>query len=559
MMLKMQGLENLYKLYRRVGLYPTSMGIVLALIASFVDVAGIMLFAPYIESALKGSISINLSGWIGDITLSFIEMTLLFVLFYLARLIVVLVNQYFVYTYFMNINRRLNDLVMINSILKRVDNESGFHSAKHARLISFDVGATLNGVFVSIYQIIFDMITAIMIMAYLAYVNIIIFIGMVVIGGVLALVVMRPVFINVNQIGHKKTKSERKKLSVFTDMIHSLKFIRASGSFDYFRMSFMTYVDNAAQYWRHYQVIAQIPRLSIDFALVLTIVASGFWLVSANGIEVYDPEKLPMTLGVFVFSIIRLAPLAGRITTVFNNLVFSMPSVDLLYDVVGDDDVECNIRNIEQGDNSKCSIVGRDLRYSINNKKLFSGLNFEWEAGDFIVIKGESGCGKSTLLSIILSEVEPEGGEVVISYGSQSKSIRHAIGYVEQDVFFSNDSLKNNLTLSSDSIPDSIKLKYLWELFRIQDFLGDIGGALNSIVSEGGKNFSGGQKQRLALVRAFYLSHGIVLLDEATSGLDKENQDIVTKALIELQREYLIVLVTHADSTDEYSTDIIRL
>lgn len=212
------------------------------------------------------------------------------------------------------------------------------------------------------------------------------------------------------------------------------------------------------------------------------------------------------------------------------------------------------------------SIVFKNVNYKYNKKNsvTLSNINFKIKKGERVAIVGKSGAGKTTLLNIILGLLEPQNGQIKYNGKQVNKMLNimnKITGYVPQEVFILNDSIEKNITLNekiskneSKNIIKILKQVNLYDLFKNK------GRSLKSKLGQSGIKFSGGQRQRLALARAFYQKKEIIIFDEATSSLDSETERDIYKELSKFNRNYYTFLViTHKKENLKFFDKIINL
>ena len=173
-------------------------------------------------------------------------------------------------------------------------------------------------------------------------------------------------------------------------------------------------------------------------------------------------------------------------------------------------------------------------------------------AGETTAIVGPSGAGKSTLADLLLGLLTPSQGQLLIDgtpLGPDLRtSWRHRIGYVPQDTFLFHDSVRANLLWAS---PDASE-EDLWRALRLasaDEFVAALPGGLDTILGDRGVLVSGGERQRLSLARALVRRPALLILDEATSSLDSENEARIQHAIDSLHQQMTIVIITHRLST----------
>jgi len=165
-----------------------------------------------------------------------------------------------------------------------------------------------------------------------------------------------------------------------------------------------------------------------------------------------------------------------------------------------------------------------------------------------MAVLGESGSGKSTLIQILQKFYHPEGGSVEFN-GRPLNNIsttawRSTLGVVPQDVKIFNGSLLYNIALSDD--PDDLTGVFNFcKEFGFDTYFEKFPQRYLSLLGEDGINLSGGQKQMVALARSLYKKPKLLILDEATSAMDKLTEKFIFDLLSKLRNEISIILVTH--------------
>ena len=164
-----------------------------------------------------------------------------------------------------------------------------------------------------------------------------------------------------------------------------------------------------------------------------------------------------------------------------------------------------------------------------------------------IGIIGQSGSGKSTIVDILcgfqkneFSKLKVDGVNLLNS--DLLEGWQNLIGYVPQDIIIFNQSLRENILFGSNQkILNDFKLKDLIKKVELERFLNKSKNGLSEILKQDGKNISGGEKQRIGIARALINDPELIILDEATSGLDYQTEDNILKTIKKLKKTSIIV------------------
>ena len=185
------------------------------------------------------------------------------------------------------------------------------------------------------------------------------------------------------------------------------------------------------------------------------------------------------------------------------------------------------------------------------------------EKGDFLGITGESGKGKTTVLNLLLGFLTPDHGEILINgVKVNSPGIKKywpSISYVRQQSFFIHDTALRNITFEEEG-HDKNNLDVASEVSGVDGMIEQFPERLDKIITENGKNISGGQQQRIALARAVYKNADLILLDEPFNELDEGSSIILLKHFKDLTDEgKMVIIITHDKQNLSYCNKIVSL
>lgn len=194
------------------------------------------------------------------------------------------------------------------------------------------------------------------------------------------------------------------------------------------------------------------------------------------------------------------------------------------------------------------SIELRNVSFSYGELHVLESLSVTVRAGAMTALIGQSGSGKTTILDLITGLQRPDGGEVFIDgtplAAIDLKAWRGLIGYVPQDVFLFHDTVRRNVTLGDESISDERVVQALRDA-GAWDFIARDPRGIDAIIPPQGSNLSGGQRQRLAIARALAKAPALIILDEATTGLDTATEAGILETLSALRGKVTILAISH--------------
>jgi ATP-binding cassette subfamily C protein len=190
----------------------------------------------------------------------------------------------------------------------------------------------------------------------------------------------------------------------------------------------------------------------------------------------------------------------------------------------------------------------RSVHFSYGDLKVLDNLSMRIPARKMTALIGGSGSGKTTILDLIIGLRRPESGDLYIDgvplQDLDMRSWRRLIGYVPQDVFLFHETVRWNVTLGDTSISDARVTQALKDA-GAWDFVARDPRGIDAIVSPQASNLSGGQRQRLAIARALARDPALIVLDEATTGLDAETEAAILQTLSALRGKVTVLAISH--------------
>jgi ABC-type multidrug transport system fused ATPase/permease subunit len=302
----------------------------------------------------------------------------------------------------------------------------------------------------------------------------------------------------------------------------------------------------------------QLPRSFLEICLVASTGA-----VAGVAFTRRSTDAAIALVGTFAAVGFRVLPSLNRALLAAARSRTALPSLD---QISRDLDTPRPIACADDGDASPVeSVLVRDLTVQLPGRvePVLRHVTFEATRGQITCIQGASGAGKSTLVNAILGFVPTTEGEVLINGiapvdGPESWGGRAA--YVPQEVVIFDASLRENVGFGLDahSIDDDRVLAAL-EAAHLAELLSELPEGLSTPLGEGGARLSGGQRQRLGIARALYLDADVLVLDEATAGLDHDTERQVLQTLGELKDNRLLLIVSHHRSVMDFCDQLLVL
>jgi ATP-binding cassette, subfamily B, bacterial len=356
------------------------------------------------------------------------------------------------------------------------------------------------------------------------------------------------------------TNNRRKIASVNSQVQDSLSGIRVVKSFaneklesDKFCNSNLEFLDTKAD---SYKMMGsyQAGNSLFQGLLYISVLVSGGYFIAKGSIKVTDLAIYALYIGIFINPINVLINFTELFQKGYSGFKRFIEVLDTTPEIV-------DRKNAVKLGNVKGHITYKDVSFNYNeNTEVLDKVNISIEAGKTVALVGPSGGGKTTLCSLIPRFYDVTNGSISIDGRDirdiTLKSLRNAIGIVQQDVYMFAGSIRDNISYGKPKASDDEIIEAAKNA-NIHDFIMSLEDGYDSYVGERGARLSGGQKQRIAIARVFLKNPRILILDEATSALDNESERYIQASLEQLSKNRTTIVVAHRLSTIRNADEII--
>lgn len=362
---------------------------------------------------------------------------------------------------------------------------------------------------------------------------------------------------------HRRTMQELSAIyETLSETLGAIKLIKAftmeSAERGRFKQSAKLYYRRQMKTARYNSLVSPVTELLGILMVLLASIAGGYLVLNQQtdifGFKISD---IPLTHGwmsVFFAMMAGMADPARRLSSVFGGLQQSIAAADRVYEVL---DREPDV--IDPGNPIKLPVLKDAIRlenvdfHYTSDKPVLTGVNLEIRAGETIAFVGTNGCGKSTLLNLIPRFYDPNQGRVTIDgvdvRDVRIRDLRSRIGLVSQETVLFDDTIAENIAYGSINA-DQSTIKAAARKAYAHSFITErLTDGYDTLVGPGGNKLSGGQRQRIALARAILRDPEILILDEATSQIDLESEQLIHRVLKEFLEDRVALVVTHRMST----------
>ena len=305
-----------------------------------------------------------------------------------------------------------------------------------------------------------------------------------------------------------------------------------------------------------------LPKLWLEWLVVL-----GFILLIF--VTIFQGKELSYIvplLGLFAAAAFRLMPSLTRIMNAAQAILYHHAAMDAVINEFSQQRFKNNVNTAS----SKKILLTKEIvlkkvnfQYTNSGTLILRDINLNIKNGTAIGLIGESGIGKTTLINMILGLMQPTNGDIYVDGNSifeNIKSWQNQIGYVPQNVYLTDDTIRKNIAfaLPEEKIDNSLVQKAVKNA-KLDSLVNNLNNGLDTKVGEFGDRISGGQRQRIAIARALYTDPKVFILDECTNSLDLKTEKQIIDEVNSLKGKKTIIMVTHRLPTLQNCDHIYRI
>jgi len=307
--------------------------------------------------------------------------------------------------------------------------------------------------------------------------------------------------------------------------------------------------------------IKAIFAYSVFFPVVEIILAMSMGLLVWWGAHrMLDYSVTPGVVIAFVMYLNLLFRPLRMMADKFNVLQMGMIAGERVFTVLDSNEHLASNGDV-QADSIQGAVSFQNVHFSYKQgTPVLKGVSFDIPAGKTLAVVGHTGAGKTSIISILNRLYETESGNILID-GIDLKeydiySLRNHIGIVLQDVFLFSGTIVDNITLRNADIPRE-KVEAVCKLLGIHNFIMSLPDGYDFNVMERGNTLSQGQRQLLSFARALLYNPSILILDEATSSVDSESEQLIQQAIDKMITGRTSIVIAHRLSTIRRAHEII--
>ncbi|MGI9327827.1 MAG: ABC transporter ATP-binding protein [Pseudomonadales bacterium] len=355
--------------------------------------------------------------------------------------------------------------------------------------------------------------------------------------------------------GARQTLLNRSLLSSLTDVLQSVKAIKAMGRSSATEELLASDTDGLRKALKK-EALGKASLLSAPETLNMAVLGVGIYVA----LVVFSFEVASVLFLVVILN--RMMRRMGKLQRNFQHMTTTETAYWSIVESIDQASAKRETLGGHKAPSLQRQIQLSNIHLTFKDKVVLERLSLSIPVNQLTCLVGASGTGKSSIADLILGFVEADQGQLLIDDVPLSelnlRQWRQCIGYVSQDNLLLNDTVYNNVAIGiADASAESVAQAL--EAAGATEFVAQLDGGVDALVGERGSRLSGGQRQRILIARAIVHQPMLLILDEATSALDESTERAIMQTLIQLKQSMTILSVSHRPSAIGFADHVYRL
>ena len=517
------------------------------IIASFLELMGLGLVILILNSFLGLDASFleiinNYTNHFLKLEINFEKIIFLISFLFTVKLLILILVAWMESDFLASFREKISNKLYYNFLNRDVKILLKKNSAEYIRNFTEEIPQSI--VFItSCLKIILDSILILTFLGFLMYFNPTITVSVYIFFSILGLIYYSLVKNKLSNWATISLENRKKKIQFISESFLSIKSIKILARENFFLDKFKKQIQSISRILFKVAFLAELPRNFFEYILLISILFLFYYLIHNQ----YTNESIIQLLSIYTIAAFRLVPIMNRFLGHMQRFKHSYPSIKKL--IIENEQKIIPKKNKISKINFKKNIILNIKKFSFNfNKNFFiKDATIDIKKNSQIGLIGDSGSGKSTIIDILCgfqqnkySKLKVDGSDIFRS--GYLDSWQNSLGYVPQNIIILNQSLRENILFGADRkiFNDDILISLLKKV-DLENFLKKSKYGLSKILRQDGQNISGGEKQRIGIARALINNPELIILDEATSGLDFETENNILKTIKKFKKTSIIV------------------
>ena len=527
-------------------------------VSGFLETLGIGLIIPLISEILNSStdiFSIKKLFYFKDLNRQsiIINLTILIFFVYLFKGLYLTYLEFFIQKFSQSIRTEVSLKLYKKYINNRYELSVNSNSSILYRNITTEASAFTTGVLEPVIMASKEFFIIFILLIFIVTINFKISIFIIIFSLIFIKTVKILLSKHLEKMGFIQQEMTGKENKIILESLQGIKIIKAYNLEKVFYEKLKELAFNLANVKAKINSIKLLPRIWIELTLII------FLLLLATSFTYFGYSLIEFMLfsSIFLISMLKIMPAIISLLKVINSFSHNKASIDLIKSEFSENTKNDLTNNFKDASINQPYLLEFTKQFCckkiafkyLNSEEIIKDLSFEINRKDDIIgIYGKSGSGKTTLVDIFIGLLNPSSGTFYIDGKEVNiKDYKHIFGYVPQTTFLFDDTIKNNILMT---VKENLLIsdKFLYEVLektQLIDLVNSLKDKENTIIGENGTKLSGGQKQRIGIARALINKPKIMIIDEATNGLDKITEKKIFEDLKIISKNLSIIAVSH--------------